>query len=127
METLTEKICNIEGSNPQGSVDLDNLTNFLEVIMPPKFRAPEFVKCDGTRDPYALLRMFCRKIAPYEDQCIFGVLRVQYGDSSQPRSSLEDRKEKWRIFPRVCLKVACVSCTSASSHNGRRNDQVVHR
>ena len=50
--------------------------------MPPKFRAPEFVNCDGTGDPCALLHMFCRKIAPYEDQYIFGVLRVQYEDNS---------------------------------------------
>ena len=33
--------------------------------MPPKFNAPEFVKCGGTGDPCAHLRMFCRKMAPY--------------------------------------------------------------
>ena len=33
--------------------------------MPPKFKAPKFVKYDGTGDPYAHLCMFCRKIAPY--------------------------------------------------------------
>ena len=33
--------------------------------MPPKFKAPEFVKYDGIGDPCAHLRMFCRKMAPY--------------------------------------------------------------
>ena len=33
--------------------------------MPPKFKAPKFVKYDGTRDPYAHLCMFYRKMAPY--------------------------------------------------------------
>ena len=67
METLTEKIHIIEGSDARGSVDLDSLTNFPQVIMPPTFKAPEFVKYDGTRDPCAHLHMFCKKMAPYGD------------------------------------------------------------
>ena len=35
--------------------------------MPPKFKAPEFVKYDGTGDPCVHLHMFCRKMAPYGD------------------------------------------------------------
>ena len=35
--------------------------------MPPKFKAPEFVKYDGTGDPCAHLHMLCRKMAPYGD------------------------------------------------------------
>ena len=35
--------------------------------MPPKFKALEFVKYNGTGDPCAHLRMFCRKMAPYGD------------------------------------------------------------
>ena len=35
--------------------------------MHPKFRAPEFIKYDGTGDLCAHLCMFCRKMAPYED------------------------------------------------------------
>ena len=67
METLTENLCIIEGSSAYGSVDLDSLTNFLQVIMPPKFKALEFVKYDSTRDPCARLCMFYRKMAPYGD------------------------------------------------------------
>ena len=67
METLTEKLRIMEGSSAYGSVDLDSLTNFPQVIMPPKFKAPEFVKYDGTRNPYTHLHMFCRKMAPYGD------------------------------------------------------------
>ena len=64
VETLTKKIRIIEGSSARGSVDLDSLTNFPPVIMPPKFKAPEFVKYDGTGDPCAHLCMFYRKMAP---------------------------------------------------------------
>ena len=67
METLTEKLQIIEGSSTHGSIDLDSLTNFPQVVMPPKFKAPEFVKYDGTEDPCAYLCMFCRKMAPYRD------------------------------------------------------------
>ena len=35
--------------------------------MPSKFKAPEFVKSDGTGDLCVHLRMFCRKMAPYGD------------------------------------------------------------
>ena len=35
--------------------------------MPPKFKALEFVKYDGTGDPCMHLRMFYRKMAPYGD------------------------------------------------------------
>ena len=66
-ETLIEKIRIIEGSCARGSVNLDSLTNFPQVIMPPKFKAPEFVKYDGTGDPCAHLHMFYRKMAPYRD------------------------------------------------------------
>ena len=67
VETLAKKLHIIQGSSIHGSVDLDNLTNFPQVIMPPKFKAPKFVKYDGTRDPCAHLRMFYRKMTHYGD------------------------------------------------------------
>jgi len=66
METLTKKICILKGSSTWGSVNLDSLTNFPEVIMPPKFKELEFVKYDGNGDPCAPSHMFCKKMAPYE-------------------------------------------------------------
>ncbi|KAK9997923.1 hypothetical protein SO802_017526 [Lithocarpus litseifolius] len=35
--------------------------------MRPKFKAPEFVKYDCTGDPCIHLRVYCRKMSPYED------------------------------------------------------------
>ena len=67
VETLAEKLRIIEGSSAHGSVDLDSLTNFPQVIMPPKFKALEFVEYDGIGDPCAHLCMFCRKMAPQGD------------------------------------------------------------
>ena len=67
VETLVEKLRIIEGSSVHGSIDLDSLTNFPQVIMPPKFKAPEFVKYDGIGNLCAQLHMFCRKMPPYRD------------------------------------------------------------
>ena len=67
VETLIEKICIIKGSSIEGSVNLNSLTNFSQVIMPPKFKAPEFVKYDGIGDPCPHLRLFCGKMAPNRD------------------------------------------------------------
>ena len=67
METLAERLRTIEGFSAHGGVDLDSLTNFPQVIMPPKFKALEFIKYDGIGDPCAHLRMFCRKMALYGD------------------------------------------------------------
>ena len=57
----------MEGSSAHGRVDLDSLTNFPQVIMPPKFKALKFVKYDGTRDHCVHFCMFCRKMSPYGD------------------------------------------------------------
>ena len=67
METLAKKLRIIENSSVHGSIALHSLTNFSQVIMPPKFKALEFIKYDGTGDPCAHLRMFYRKMAPYRD------------------------------------------------------------
>ena len=55
METLAEKLQIIEGSSAHGSVDLDSLTNFPQVVMPPKFKAPKFVKYDGIGGGWLLM------------------------------------------------------------------------
>lgn len=57
----------MEISSFLGNVDFDNLSNFPQVIIPPKFKSPEFVKYDGFGDPCAHLRMFYRKMLPYRD------------------------------------------------------------
>ena len=67
VETFTEKMRIMESSCSRGSVNLDSLINFPQVIMPPKFKSLEFVKYDGTGDPCAHLCMFCRNMAPSRD------------------------------------------------------------
>ena len=67
MEIIKEKIHIIQGSSSHGNINFDSLAWFLHIIMPHKFKSLEFVKYDGTGDPYAHLRMFYRKMAPYGD------------------------------------------------------------
>ena len=67
VETLAKNLQIIGASSTHGSVDLDSLTNFPQVVMPPKFKTPKFIKYDGTRDPCVQLCMFCKEMAPYRD------------------------------------------------------------
>jgi len=54
METLAKKLHIIENSSVHGSVTLHSLTNFSQVNMPPKFKAPEFIKYEYWRPLRAL-------------------------------------------------------------------------
>ncbi|KAK9991428.1 hypothetical protein SO802_026413 [Lithocarpus litseifolius] len=60
----TEKICIIEGSDARGSVNLDSLTNFPQVIMPPRFKAPEFVNWKEMANAFLKYYRFKTKITP---------------------------------------------------------------
>ena len=67
VKTLTKKICFIWASCALRSIDLDSLTHLPQTIMPPKFKALEFVMYDGTRDPCAHQHIFCRNMETYGD------------------------------------------------------------
>ena len=66
VKTMTEKIRIIEGSSARGSVNLNNLTNFSEVIMPLKFKALKFIKYDGTGDLAPICTCFVGRWHPIE-------------------------------------------------------------
>ena len=74
--------------------------------MPPKFRALEFVKYDGTGDPYAHLRMFYRKMAPFGDNHL--LLYQIFPDSlTSPAATWYVRLEKtsnWKEMANSFLK-----------------------
>ncbi|KAK7361817.1 hypothetical protein VNO77_03901 [Canavalia gladiata] len=59
---LEERVRAIEGSS-YGLVDASDLCLVPDVIIPPKFKMPEFEKYKGTGCPRSHLTMFCRKMA----------------------------------------------------------------
>ena len=106
METLVEKIHIIEGFSARGSVDLNSLTNFHQVIMPHKFKALEFIKYDGIGDPYAHLCMFCRKMTPYGDNHLL-LYQIFHNSLTNPVASDYVRLEKtsnWREMANAFLE-----------------------
>ena len=93
VETITEKLHIIGGSNAYKSVNLDSLTNFPQVIMPPKFKALEFIKYDGTGDPYTHLRMFFWKMATYGDNHLL-LCQIFPNSLTSPAATQNARLEK---------------------------------
>ena len=118
VKTLAKKLRFIEGSSAHGSVDLDNLTNFPQVIMPPKFKAIEFFKYDGTGDLCVHLRVFCRKMAPYGDS--HPLLCQIFRDSlTSPMATWYTRLEKtssWREMVNYFLEYYKFNIEIASNH-----------
>ena len=53
----------IEGSNVIKGMDVVDLSLVLDVVIPHKFKMPNFVKYDGATCPKAHMMMFCQKMA----------------------------------------------------------------
>ncbi|KAK8974475.1 hypothetical protein V6N11_000644 [Hibiscus sabdariffa] len=60
---LEEKLRAIQGEDNQGN-DASELSLVADLVLPPKFKAPDFDKYDGTTGPSAHITMYCRKMEP---------------------------------------------------------------
>ena len=56
----------IEGTDKFGALDAQSLSLVSNLVIPPKFKVPEFEKFNGTTDPSVHLRMYLRKMVGYE-------------------------------------------------------------
>ena len=63
---LEERIQAIEGGSHYK--DPDKFCLFPDLSIPPKFKAPEFKRYDGSTCPEMYLRYYCRKMSPYASQ-----------------------------------------------------------
>ncbi|XP_016690809.2 uncharacterized protein [Gossypium hirsutum] len=62
---LEERIKAVKGAEVFSALSAKELSLVPDLILPPKFKAPDFEKYDGTRCPKAHLIMFCRKMTGY--------------------------------------------------------------
>ena len=56
----------IEGTDKFRALDAQSLSLVSNLIIPPKFKVPEFEKFNGTTDPSVHIRMYLQKMAGYE-------------------------------------------------------------
>lgn len=70
--SLEERLKAIEGTEAFSALSAKELSLVLDLVLPPKFKVPDFEKYDGTRCPKAHLVMFCQKMTGYvnEDQLL---------------------------------------------------------
>ncbi|TYK06500.1 uncharacterized protein E5676_scaffold70G00280 [Cucumis melo var. makuwa] len=65
LEFLKERLRVIEGADMYGSVDTTQLCLISDVVIPSKFKTPDFEKYNGTTCPKSHLVMYCRKMSAY--------------------------------------------------------------
>ena len=65
VDHIRERLRVIEGGGNYGFVDMSKLCLVSNVVIPPKFKVPEFDKYKGTTCPKNHLKMYCRKIGAY--------------------------------------------------------------
>ena len=86
--------------------------------MPLKFKASDFVKYDGTGDPCAHLRMFCRKISPYGDNHPF-LYQILPDSLTSPTTKWYEKLEKtssWKEMANAFLEYYRFNTKIAPNH-----------
>ncbi|MBA0662530.1 hypothetical protein Goklo_006634, partial [Gossypium klotzschianum] len=55
----------IEGLDTFGSIEVESLCMVLDVVVPPKFKVPDFEEFNGSNCPITHITMYCRKMVAY--------------------------------------------------------------
>jgi len=65
LDLIEERLRAVEGSGDYPFADMTNLCLVLDVVIPPKFKVPDFDRYKGTTCPKNHLKMYCRKMRAY--------------------------------------------------------------
>jgi len=65
IEHMEERLCTIEGGGNYAFANMAELCLVPYVVIPPKFKVPNFDKYKGTTCPKNHLKMYCRKMGEY--------------------------------------------------------------
>jgi len=65
IEHMEERLRAIEGGGNYDFADMAELCLVADVVIPPKFKVPDFDKYKGTTCPKNHLKMYCRKMGAY--------------------------------------------------------------
>jgi len=65
LDHIEERLKAIEGGIDHAFADMAELCLVPDVVIPPKFKVPNFDKCKGTTCPNNHLKMYCRKMGGY--------------------------------------------------------------
>ncbi|XP_052481147.1 uncharacterized protein LOC128035445 [Gossypium raimondii] len=76
---LEERIKAVEGAEVFSALSAKELSLVPDLVLPPKFKEPDFEKYDGTRSPKAHLIMFSRKMTGYvnDDKLLLSRERIR--------------------------------------------------
>jgi len=62
---MEERLCAIEGGGNYAFADMTELCLVPDMVIPPKFKVPNFDKYKGTTCPKSYLKIYCRKMGAY--------------------------------------------------------------
>jgi len=65
LNLIEERLRAVEGFGDYSFVDMTDLCLVLDVVIPPKFKVPDFNRYKGTICPKNHLKMYCRKMGAY--------------------------------------------------------------
>ena len=65
LDLIEERLRAVERSGDYPFVDMTNLCLVPDVVIPPKFKVPNFDRYKGTTCPKNHLKMYCRKMGAY--------------------------------------------------------------
>ena len=65
LDLIEDRLRAIEGIGDYPFADMAELCLVLDVVIPPKFKVPDFDKYKGTTCPKNHLKMYCRKMGSY--------------------------------------------------------------
>ncbi|XP_052882782.1 uncharacterized protein LOC128291616 [Gossypium arboreum] len=134
---LEEKFKALEGTGNNHGVDAKDLSLVPNLVLPHKFKKPEFEKYNGTTCPEAHITMFCRRMTGYvnNDQllihCFQDSLDTLQNMEKKPNENFRQYAQRWREVAITTKSFADIVMAGEMIENairgGRIEGEVVKR